>query len=31
MQGEYETQPGSSNAAPQVERVLMDGLRALLK
>ena len=30
-QGGYETQPSSSNTAPQVERVLMDGLRALLK
>jgi len=30
-QGGYETQPGSSNTSPQVERVLMDGLRALLK
>ncbi len=30
-QGGYETQPSSSATAPQVERVLMDGLRALLK
>jgi hypothetical protein len=30
-QGGYETQPSSSNTAPQVERVLMDGIRALLK
>lgn len=30
-QGGYETQPSSSNTAPQVEKVLMDGLRALLK
>lgn len=30
-QGGYETQPSSSNTAPQVERVLMDGVRALLK
>lgn len=30
-QGGYETQPSSSNTAPQVERVLMDGLQALLK
>ncbi len=30
-QGGYETQPSSSNTAPQVERVLMDGMRALLK
>lgn len=30
-QGGYETQPSSSNTAPQVERVLVDGLRALLK
>lgn len=30
-QGGYETQPSSSNTAPQVERVLLDGLRALLK
>ncbi len=30
-QGGYETQPSSSNTAPQVEQVLMDGLRALLK
>jgi hypothetical protein len=30
-QGGYETQPISSNTAPEVERVLMDGLRALLK
>lgn len=29
-QGGYETQPSSSNTAPQVERVLMDGIRALL-
>lgn len=30
-QGGYETQPSSSNTAPSVERVLMDGLRVLLK
>jgi hypothetical protein len=30
-QGGYETQPSSSNTAPQVERVLIDGMRALLK
>ena len=30
-QGGYETQPSSSNTAPQVERVLMDGVKALLK
>lgn len=30
-QGGYETQPSSSNTAPHVERVLMDGMRALLK
>lgn len=30
-QGGYETQPSSSNTAPQVERVLMDGIRTLLK
>lgn len=30
-QGGYETQPSSSNTAPDVERVLMDGIRALLK
>jgi hypothetical protein len=30
-QGGYETQPSSSNTAPQVERVLLDGVRALLK
>lgn len=30
-QGGYETQPSSSNTAPQVERVLRDGIRALLK
>jgi hypothetical protein len=30
-QGGYETQPSSSNTAPQVERVLMDGMRALLR
>jgi hypothetical protein len=30
-QGGYETQPSSSNTAPHVERVLMDGLRVLLK
>ena len=30
-QGGYETQPSSSNTAPQVEKVLMDGIRALLK
>lgn len=30
-QGGYETQPSSSNTAPQVERVLLEGMRALLK
>ena len=30
-QGGYETQPSSSNTAPQVEKVLMDGMHALLK
>lgn len=30
-QGGYETQPTSSNTAPEVERVLMDGMRKLLK
>jgi hypothetical protein len=30
-QGGYETQPSSSNTSPQVEQVLMDGLKALLK
>ena len=30
-QGGYETQPSSSNTAPQVEKVLLDGIRALLK
>jgi hypothetical protein len=30
-QGGYETQPSSSNTAPEVERVLMDGIRRLLK
>lgn len=30
-QGGYETQGGRSNTAPQVERVLMDGVRALLQ
>lgn len=30
-QGGYETQPSSSNTAPSVEKVLMDGIRALLK
>jgi hypothetical protein len=30
-QGGYETQPSSSNTAPQVERVLLEGLRELLK
>lgn len=30
-QGGYETQPGSSNTAPHVESVLMEGMRALLK
>ena len=29
-QGGYETQPSSSNVAPQVEGVLLDGLRRLL-
>lgn len=30
-QGGYETQPSSSNTAPQVERVLIDAVRQLLK
>ncbi|MBN8626079.1 MAG: hypothetical protein J0M17_11370 [Planctomycetes bacterium] len=30
-QGGYETQPSSSNTAPQVEKVLMDGIKELLK
>jgi hypothetical protein len=30
-QGGYETQPSSSNTAPTVEKVLTDGLKALLK
>lgn len=30
-QGGYETQPSSSNTSPQVEKVLLDGMRALLK
>lgn len=30
-QGGYETQPSASNVAPQVEGVLMDGIRELLK
>jgi hypothetical protein len=30
-QGGYETQPQSSNVAPQVEKVLMDGMKKLLK
>jgi hypothetical protein len=30
-QGGYETQPSSSNVAPQVEKALMDGMRVLLK
>ncbi|HCN76092.1 MAG TPA: hypothetical protein DIT13_02720 [Verrucomicrobiales bacterium] len=29
-EGGYETQPSSSNVAPQVEEVLMRGIRALL-
>ena len=29
--GGYETQPSSSNVAPQVERVLLEGFRKLLK
>jgi hypothetical protein len=29
-QGGYETQPSSSNTAPQVEKVLMEGMRKLL-
>jgi hypothetical protein len=29
-QGGYETQPSSSNTAPQVEQVLLDGIRKLL-
>lgn len=30
-EGGYETQPSSSNTAPQVEKVLLDGIRKLLK
>ncbi|WP_231754092.1 hypothetical protein [Caulifigura coniformis] len=30
-QGGYETEPRSSNVAPEVEQVLMDGMRELLK
>ena len=30
-QGGYETQPSSSNTAPQVEQVLLEGIRRLLK
>jgi len=30
-EGGYETQPSSTNVAPQVEQVLMDGIRNLLK
>lgn len=30
-QGGYETQPSSSNVAPQVEQVLLDGVRKLLQ
>jgi hypothetical protein len=30
-QGGYETQPSSSNTAPHVERVLREGMRALMK
>ncbi len=30
-EGGYETQPSSSNVAPSVEKVLMDGIRELLK
>jgi hypothetical protein len=30
-QGGYETQPSSSNVAPEVEDVLMEGIRRLLK
>lgn len=30
-QGGYETQPSASNVGPAVERVLMDGMRKLLK
>lgn len=30
-QGGYETQPSSSSVAPEVERVLMDGIRTLLE
>jgi hypothetical protein len=30
-QGGYETQPSSSNTSPKVEKVLMDGIKALLK
>jgi hypothetical protein len=31
QQGGYETQPSASSTAPQVERVLMDGIRKLLR
>jgi hypothetical protein len=30
-QGGYETEPRSSNVAPSVEHVLMDGIRKLLE
>jgi len=30
-QGGYETQPSSSNTAPEVEQVLMDGMKELLR
>jgi hypothetical protein len=30
-EGGYETQPSSSNVAPEVEKVLMEGMRALLR
>jgi hypothetical protein len=30
-QGGYETSPGASNVAPQVEKVLTEGMQALLK
>ena len=30
-EGGYETEPRSSNVAPQVERVLMEGMRTLLE
>jgi hypothetical protein len=30
-EGGYETQPSASNVAPEVESVLMDGIRRLLR